>query len=236
MNRTHGWVRYLGVALWAAGFAVFWIRIRSWEGGIGALLEGWLLAVTISPLSGLWLFVIYLVRPVLFLPTTILTVCSGYLFGPVWGFAYSFSATLISASVAYFFPRLLSIPIVPPSAGFFQRLREAAFEAVLCARLVAIPGDFVNYASGILRVPFTAFFVATAIGGLPSLLAAVLAGASIEGDFRFGGLRLNIWYVLISLFLLVGNLVVAREIRRRQRIGLGKGCAKQKKSAQAERV
>tara|TARA_B100000686_G_C16632751_1_gene885626 strand:+ start:370 stop:783 length:414 start_codon:yes stop_codon:yes gene_type:complete len=114
--------------------------------------------------------------------------------------------------------------------GFFQGLREAAFETVLCARLVAVPGDFVNYASGILRVPFTAFFVATAIGGLPSLLAAVLAGASIEGDFRFGGFRLNIWYILISLVLLVGNLVVAREIRRRQRIGLGKGCAKQKKA------
>ena len=68
------------------------------------------------------------------------------------------------------------------------------------------------------------------------MLVAVLGGASIEGDFRFGGFRLNIWYILISLVLLVGNLVVAREIRRRQRIGLGKGCAKQKKSAQPERV
>ena len=235
MSRTYGWVRYAGVAFWATGLVVFWVAARAREGGVGALLESWLSVVTISSASGLWLFGIYLVRPVLLLPTTILTVCSGYLFGPVWGLVYSLGATLTSASLAYLFPRLLLMRVAPPRTRLLQGLRDKAFETVIFARLVALPGDLVNYACGILRVPFMAFFVATAIGGLPSLLTAVFAGASIEGNFRFGGLRVNIWYVVISIGLLLGNLIAAREVRRRQRVGWDKDLS-EKKSAQAERV
>jgi uncharacterized membrane protein YdjX (TVP38/TMEM64 family) len=235
--RPHGWVSYAGISLWAAGLVAFWAIARVSEGGVGGLLEGWLVRVTTSPSSGLWLFGIYLVRPVLLLPTTILTVCAGYLFGPGWGLVYSFGGTLISASLAYLFPRFLLIKGASVSSGgFLQSLRNRSFETVLCARLVALPGDLVNYSSGVLRLPFVAFVSATAIGGLPSLLTAVLAGASIEGDFRFSGMRLNAWYIAISVVLLLGNLIVAREIRRRRGVSWGKPSADQKKAPKKERV
>ena len=212
------WLRLGVLALWVGALAAFWLSAQGRDGGVGTLLENWLRAMTSDPLGGLWLVLIYLLRPLLLLPVTILTVFCGFLFGLGLGLVYALAATVASASLAYLLARMLRVG-GPPRGGtaFLENLRRRAFETVLIARLMLLPGDLVNYASGALRVSFGAFVAATAIGGLPGLVAGVLAGSSIEGDFRFGGLRLNPWFFLASLGLLVLNLVVAQLIRRRRR-------------------
>ena len=89
-------------------------------------------------------------------------------------------------------------------------------ETVLTGRLVFLPGDLINYAAGALRVSFAAFALATALGGLPGLAVCVLAGASLEGPFRFEGVRLNGWFLLASALVLGSSLALARWLRARR--------------------
>ena len=220
MKRSRRWPRFVVLALWGAGLVAFWFATRTREGGAGAQLEGWLQAIATHPLGWLWLVGIYLLRPLLLLPMTILTVFTGFLFGLGWGLTYALVATSASASLAYLLARFLRLGgSSQRGAAFLDNLRSRAFETVLIARLVSVPGDLVNYTSGALRISFPTFFVATVIGGLPGMVAGVLAGTSIEGSFRFGGLRLNPWLFGASAALLLGNLVVAQALRRRRRRG-----------------
>ena len=217
MKRSRRWPRFGVLVLWGAGLVAFWLVTRAREGSAGAQLEGWLQAIATHPLGWLWLVGIYLLRPLLLLPMTILTVFTGFLFDLGWGLAYALTATLASASLAYLLARFLRLRgSSQRGTALLDNLRSRAFETVLVARLVSVPGDLVNYASGALRISFPAFFIATAIGGLPGMVAGVLAGTSIEGGFRFGGLRLDPWLFGVSVALLLGNLVVAQVLRRRR--------------------
>ena len=216
---SKAWRRGLVLGVWLLGLLIFWWFARQQDRGPLLVLQGWLLWVSESSLGGLFLLGIYLLRPLLLLPMTILTVFAGFLFGLVWGAVYALAATLFSASLAYLLARYLGAGgSWQDSAPLVQRLRSQGFATVLTSRLAFVPGDFVNYASGILRVPFRAFFAATALGGVPGLFIGVLAGASIEGAFAFEGVRPNYWYLLFSGVLLAASLLIAAHLRRRRRV------------------
>lgn len=208
------WRRWVVIGLWGALLLLFWFYARRQPGGAGALLTGWLATLTRSPAALLLLVGLYLLRPLLLLPVTILTVFSGFLLGVVGGGAFALLMSLVSATVAYGLARRLA-PARPPSGALFERLNARAFEAVLTARLTFLPGDLVNYAAGVVRVPYLPFALATLLGGLPGLAMGVLAGASIEGVFRFEGLRLNLGFLLASLGLLLLSLLMSWLLRRR---------------------
>lgn len=202
--------------LWALVVVAFWIYVQGREGGAVALLERWLAALAGDPRALLGLFLVYLIRPLLLLPITILTAFSGFLLGPVWGSLYALAAVLASASVAYVLARYLGAGRVP-EGNWWRMLQDRSFEALVTARLMMLPGDAVNYAAGALRIDFWAFALATAVGGLPGLLVGVLAGASVEGGFEFEGFRLNPWYLVASAVLLVVSLATSRLLRSRLR-------------------
>ncbi len=67
-------------------------------------------------------------------------------------------------------------------------MRDNSFETVLIMRLLFLPYDLVNYASGILRLRWLPFLLATALGSLPGTVSFVLLGASIDTvDDGLGG-------------------------------------------------
>jgi uncharacterized membrane protein YdjX (TVP38/TMEM64 family) len=233
---SKAWRRGLVLGIWFLGLMAFWLSARQHDRGPLLVLQGWLLWISESSFGGLFLLGIYLLRPLLLLPMTILTVFAGFLFGLVWGAVYALAATLFSASLAYLLARYLA------AAGdwqdrtpLVQRLRSQGFMTVLTSRLAFVPGDVVNYASGMLRVPFGAFLAATTLGGIPGLFIGVLAGASIEGSFAFEGLRLNYWYLLSSGVLLVASLLISARLRQKRKIGLPDGGAK-KTGVRSERL
>jgi uncharacterized membrane protein YdjX (TVP38/TMEM64 family) len=204
---------WLVLALWLGLLVVFWVYVQQ-SGRSGAeMLTGWLESLSQSPYGILFLLAIYLLRPLLLLPITLLTVFSGFLYGAFWGTAYALLATLASSSLAYFIGRFLSGDKVRLQREWMNKLRERSFETVLTSRLIFLPGDLVNYTCGFLKISFTAFLLATALGGLPGLLVGVLAGASLE-TFRADGFKLNPWYIVASLLLLVGSLGVSRLLRK----------------------
>ena len=219
MLKTY-WQRWLVLALWLVLIILFWIYAQNRGEGVLTLIQGWLGAIAENPWGPVVLLSIFMLRPLLLLPITILNAFAGFLFGPVLGLAYAVIATLLSSAVAYGVARFLRVQPKEGGSGFIDNLRSRSFETVLIGRLIFLPGDLINYAAGFLRISFVAFMLATAIGGLPGLMVSVLAGASIEGQFSFQGLSIKPWYLVASVGMLIFSFGMSYILRRRSK-GLG---------------
>lgn len=169
---------------------------------------------------------VYLARPIVLFPASILTIVGGILFGLVLGLLVVVLAANASAMVAYGVGRLLghapgtSNTVTGTEATSFvrrwsNRMRDNSFETVLIMRLLFLPYDLVNYVSGMLRLQWLPFLLATALGSLPGTVSFVLLGASIDRvDEGIGGI--DPATLVIGLVIFVVSLALARLLRRRQ--------------------
>jgi uncharacterized membrane protein YdjX (TVP38/TMEM64 family) len=206
--------RWLILASWVVLLVAFWWYVRSSGQSATKILSGWLESLSASPYSVLLLLAVYIIRPLLFLPITLLTVFAGFLYGALWGTVYTTLATLVSCTVGYFLGYFLRGDKLQLQRGWLERLRSRSFETILVSRLTFLPGDVVNYAAGFLKISFLSFLLATAIGGMPGLLAGVLAGASLE-TFSADGFRLNPGYIVASLVMLIASVGLWWWLRKR---------------------
>ncbi len=170
---------------------------------------------------------VYLVRPIVLFPASLLTVVGGVLFGPVVGVVVVVVAANASAMIAYGVGRALGRApggTAAPSdaelnlaARWSRRMRDNSFETVLVMRLLFLPYDLVNYLSGVLRIRWIPFLTATALGSLPGTVSFVLLGASLERvDEGIGGIdRVALG---VSLAIFAASLAGARLLRRRRGI------------------
>ena len=169
---------------------------------------------------------VYLARPIVLFPASILTIVGGILFGPVLGVLVVVLAANASAMVAYGVGRLLghapgtSNSVTGTEATSFvrrwsNRMRDKSFETVLIMRLLFLPYDLVNYVSGMLRLQWLPFLLATALGSLPGTVSFVLLGASIDRvDEGIGGI--DPATLVVGLVIFVVSLALARLLRRRR--------------------
>ena len=169
---------------------------------------------------------VYLARPIVLFPASILTIVGGILFGTVLGVLVVVLAANASAMIAYGVGRLLGRApgardeaAMDDSTSFVRRwsnrMRDNSFETVLIMRLLFLPYDLVNYVSGMLRLQWLPFLLATALGSLPGTVSFVLLGASIDRvDEGIGGI--DPATLVISLVIFVVSLALARLLRRRQ--------------------
>lgn len=172
----------------------------------------------------------YLVRPLVLFPASVLTVMGGLLFGPWLGVVVVIVAANTSAMIAYGVGRLLGNVPDPETAAaraddrngdlslvakWSQRLRDHSFETVFVMRLLFLPYDLVNYMCGGLRIRWTSFLLATALGSLPGTISFVLLGASLERVDR-GLDGINPWAIVASVAIFVISIVISRHLRKRQ--------------------
>ena len=148
-----------------------------------------------------FLFIIlYAIRPLIFFPASIMTLTSVLVFGLLGGFIVSYIGDVCSACLAYYlgkyFGKELGITNRISKTKIGTRLQGNAFLSVLILRLVPIfPFDVVNYASGILKIPFKSYITATLLGIFPGLMIYIFLGYSF--------LHLELLpYTLSALFLL----------------------------------
>lgn len=172
---------------------------------------------------------VYLVRPLVLFPASVLTVVGGVLFGPRLGVAVVVVAANVSAMIAYGVGRLLgNVPDAELAAAvadgddlslvarWSQRLRDNGFESVLVMRLLFLPYDLVSYVCGGLRIRWTSFLLATVLGSLPGTISFVLLGASLERvDQGLDGI--NAWATGAGAAIFVVGIVISRLLRKRQR-------------------
>ncbi|MFK7918426.1 MAG: TVP38/TMEM64 family protein [Ilumatobacter sp.] len=168
---------------------------------------------------------VYLVRPIVLFPASILTIMGGVLFGPVVGVIVVVVAANTSAMIAFGVGRLLGK--APGSDGdgddtgesfvarWSNRLRENSFETVFVMRLLFLPYDLVNYVCGALRIKWTSFLLATALGSLPGTISFVLLGASLERiDQGLDGI--NPLAIVASVIIFLASIAISRVLRKRQ--------------------
>ena len=227
-SRTALWMqRGVVAALWISAIVV-WQWYQSSNGSSTTETA----QTFIDTVGGAWwgvlaFVLVYLARPIVLFPASILTIVGGILFGPFLGVAVVVIAANASAMVAYGVGRLLGRPPGSGSASiddaeqrslaqrWSTRMRERSFETVLVMRLLFLPYDLVNYLSGILRLRWLPFLLATALGSLPGTVSFVLLGASIDRvDEGLGGIDPSA--LGASIFVFVVSLGIAQFIRRRQ--------------------
>ncbi len=166
--------------------------------------------------------VVYLLRPLILFPASLLTILGGSVFGLWPGFLYVLIAGTISAVIPYGIGRWFSNRAAPEAAdaSVFQRfmhlLRRNPFQAVLTMRLIYLPYDAVSLIAGNLRIPFIIFILATGLGNVAGTLSFVGLGASLEGDLAAGQASLNPSILLFSGVILVLSIAVSRLLNRRQ--------------------
>lgn len=171
---------------------------------------------------------VYLIRPIVLFPASVLTIMGGVLFGPVVGVIVVIIASNTSAMIAYGVGRLLgrapgADDVESDADGtdesfvarWSTKLRENSFETVFIMRLIFLPYDLVNYVCGALRIKWTSFLLATALGSIPGTISFVLLGASLERiDTGLDGI--NPLAIVASVVIFVISIVISRIVKQRQ--------------------
>jgi uncharacterized membrane protein YdjX (TVP38/TMEM64 family) len=216
---------------------LFWLallggyQVYAWQSGISPLEAAQILVDFMSTsAAGPLIFVAFyaLSRLVLF-PATLLTIASGYVFGPVLGVVLTVLGSNAAAGFCYLMGRYFGEGLLDsekksgPVRSYAERMRNNGFESVLLLYLLYAPLDLVGILAGVLRIDWKPFVLATMLGLIPATLSWVLLGASIETDLTDGIPRLQPAMLLASVILLVGSLLLSRYLRRRDVSDKGTG-------------
>ncbi len=163
----------------------------------------------------------YILQPLIFFPSWLLTVLAGYLYGPIVGSIYVLLASNLSALVAYGIGRFFGMGLIEGEQShalmrkYAVRMRSHSLETVLAMRFLFLPYDLVSYASGFLRIRLRPFILATIVGSIPGTFAFVLFGSSMEGEFVGAEVALD-WITLgASAGLMLVSLILWRIFARR---------------------
>lgn len=175
-----------------------------------------------SPAGALAFVALYMARPLILFPASVLTIAAGFLFGPVLGVLLTIIASNASAAVAYLMGRFFGGGLMEANGGsglvgrYAQRLRDSSFETVLVMRFVLLPYDLVSYLAGFVRIKPPPFLLATALGSLPGTVSFVLFGASIGPESGNVPVGLDGRVLAASAAIFVASIALARYFRRRE--------------------
>ncbi len=155
-------------------------------------------------------------------PFPVLAAASGLLFATALGTVVAIAGGLAGAVAAFLIARAGGARPLAALAG--PRLRRLlagigrhGFVAVLYLRIVpGVPRDLANYAVGLTSVGLSTYTAATALGLAPRAFAYTALGSSFSLGRLTSPEAVAAVAVLVGLGLL-GLLLVARDVRRRQR-------------------
>ena len=168
---------------------------------------------------GTWAVVVYILLMALntvtiMPPTVIMMVMSGILFGPFVGSVALWTGLLLGSIAAFLIARLLAQDFISARLGgrtarFNEQLKDNGFSVVLIARLLGLPPyELVNYASGLSKISFRDFLLATMLGSIPgAILFATTGDRLLNPD-----LKDPLLYVL-PLFVVI-TFIITRLISR----------------------
>jgi uncharacterized membrane protein YdjX (TVP38/TMEM64 family) len=165
---------------------------------------------------------LYMLRPAVFFPATLLTLAAGYLYGPIFGTFIVIVASNLSSMVAYLIGRFFGAGILAQSSTggvlqqYAERMRRNSFETVLALRFLFLPYDLVSYFSGFLRVKWQGFLLATVLGSIPGTISFIMFGAALEGGFTGTLPRLNGASLGVAALMFVVSIGLSRWFKHRE--------------------
>lgn len=130
------------------------------------------------------LTLLYLVRPLVAWPLSLLSVLVGYAYGLALGFPVALAGALVSCLVPFLLARYLrsDVGLVGYLSGSGRRFFDATgnVRGVFAARLAPAPADAISYGAGLSGIPTGAFVLGTVLGEIPWTAAFVLVGTSMS--------------------------------------------------------
>lgn len=137
-----------------------------------------------GPWSALGSIVLMVLHSFVPLPAEIITLANGILFGPFWGVVVTWVGAMLGAVLAFAFARSLGRPfvrwVVPARHSQWIEAFSAKPGSLLLVRLIpVISFNLINYAAGLMGVPWGTFLWTTALGILPLTIAMVLLGRQL---------------------------------------------------------
>ena len=130
---------------------------------------------------------IYIIKPLLLIiPTSMLALVGGGLFGPIKGFIFTMTGFWIAGTIAFYLARYLGREFV---AGILKRkfnklesiMQKSGFKYLFILRLPPIiPYDPLSYISGLTNISYKDFILASLIGVIPETICYSIIGTSFK--------------------------------------------------------
>ncbi|MBY0310219.1 VTT domain-containing protein [Patescibacteria group bacterium] len=229
-SRFHIPATWVAAALWC--IAIFCLYYYYGTHGLSMkdMLYELFVFLSTDPRAPLLYIIAYTLQPFAFLPSTVFTVLAGSIFGFWPALVYTLIGANLSASTAYGVGRVLARPapgLMNQLARWIGPLQRAPFETILFMRLAYFPFDVVNFVSGILKLRYLPFVIATAVGSVPGIATLTALGTAVSlKSLLAEGLSfsmIDIRLVGVSVVLFVVSIVIAEGVRRVQKRSLKAG-------------
>lgn len=120
-----------------------------------------------------------------FPPLTILSLAAGLAFGKLWGGIYLMIGALLGSTIAFFLSRSLARGVIEKGLkgrvkDFDEAMKARGFVTLLFLRIFPIiPHEVLNYASGLTKISFRDYFLATLIGIIPGVVIVAYFGGEL---------------------------------------------------------
>jgi len=213
--------RAVALIVWSLLLVAFWQGARQADVGPLDYLLISIEDLATRPWAPVGVLALYLMRPLLLVPITVVNLTSGFVLGALPGLAFAMTGTLASATIGYGIGRLLGTAGL--AGGLSLRwpivgaLRRRSFESVVAGGLMYLHADAVNLPAGLLRIRFPVFLAGIAVGNTLTMTSAVLAGASVEGGLVGASVAVDGTTLWLALGLFTVSLALASWLRRRNR-------------------
>lgn len=165
---------------------------------------------------------IFAVLAVFGVPQLLLIAAAVVVFGPVWGGVYSWVGTFVSSLIGFAAGRLLKPHLVdrrPESrvARYAAMVARNGFWATVVVRLAPVaPFVIVNLAGGASGMALLDYVCGTAIGIVPKIALAALAGRFGLRALQRGGVIPFLFFLTALALWALSSLLARRLLRRRQ--------------------
>ena len=215
-----------GVVVALFAFGKSWLGLGHGVDGAEAKLEAWLAGFRSGPWGLIAAIVLFTVSAFLGVPQFVLIAACVVAFGPWWGFAYSWIATVASAGATYWLGRGPTARLVErfggKTLGRMTRFvgKNAFYASFMIRNVPSAPFIVVNMGFGAARASFPGYLAGCALGVLPKTALVAFFGGSfmtaVAGD--------GVWTSLILAGVAVGWLALmlaVREIVKRREAARG---------------
>ena len=203
-------IKFLVFAVLVGGFSLFLLD-QDFSSRVITSIRGHALAPVFFILT-------YTAAGVLLIPSTILKIAGGSLFGLWYGLVFSLLGSTLGTILGYFIARFAGSNFVRDVIvrGRYQPLQNSLQKRgeflVFILRIVpGVPFNVLNTASGLLNLRFWPYFFASFFGSLPSIAVLVYFSSALTESLLF---RRSTLYLIFSLAALVLFLVLTRILRR----------------------
>lgn len=181
-----------------------------------ALIQRWVEA------AGIWAPVVYIllyvIATILVLPSTVLNLAGGAVFGPWMGTLWTSVGAILAAIASFAFTRTVGRDAIAQRLqGRWQamdaEIRRGGVFYLFAIRLVPImPYGLVNFAAGLTSVRFQDYLLGTVLGTVPSVLPFVLLGSTGLEAASTGNLVPLVMALGLTAILVVGSAWYRRRL------------------------